>query len=216
MKLDKNKENMENHAEINVENHAEINMENHAEINMENHADNRVENYAEINVVAILETMIDTIVSKALDETLDKALTDKSPSDKAPTDKSPTDKAPSESTVYTYRHNDVMYVDTFPEDWAKSHLPETGPVECLNCQTYGVIEDVFYGYCANCADYCYAGSRGKGYIDKGVFDGENDTDACVDVSYDMSLDISDEDLYSEYYRDMDDCVSICNPHYEGG
>jgi len=186
---------MENHAEINVENHAEINMENHAET----------------VVVGILETMIDTIVGKALDETLDKA-----PMDKAPTDKSPTDKATSESTIYTYRHNDVMYVDTFPEDWAKSHLPETGPVECLNCQTYGVIEDVFYGYCANCADYCYAGSRGKGYIDKGVFDGENDTDACVDVTYDMSLDVLDEDLYSEYYRDMDDCVSICNPHYEGG
>jgi hypothetical protein len=195
MKLDKNKENMENHAEINMENHAEINMENHAET----------------VVVGILETMIDTIVGKALDETLDKA-----PMDKALTDKALTDKSPYESTIYTYRHNDVMYVDTFPEDWAKSHLPETGPVECLNCQTYGVIEDVFYGYCANCADYCYAGSRGKGYIDKGVFDGENDTDACVDVTYDMSLDVSDEDLYSEYYRDMDDCVSICNPHYEGG
>jgi len=198
MKLDKNKENMENHAEINVENHAEINMENHAEINVENHA--------ETVVVGILETMIDTIVGKALDETLDKA----------PMDKALTDKSPYESTIYTYRHNDVMYVDTFPEDWAKSHLPETGPVECLNCQTYGVIEGVFYGYCANCADYCYAGSRGKGYIDKGVFDGENDTDACVDVAYDMSLDVPDEDLYSEYYRDMDDCVSICNPHYEGG
>lgn len=186
-------------------------MENHAEINMENHAEINVENHAETVVVGILETMIDTIVDKALDETLDKA-----PMDKALTDKSPTDKSPYESTIYTYRHNDVMYVDTFPEDWAKSHLPETGPVECLNCQTYGVIEDVFYGYCANCADYCYAGSRGKGYIDNGVFDGENDTDACVDVAYDMSLDVLDEDLYSQYYRDMDDCVSICNPHYEGG
>jgi hypothetical protein len=178
--------------------------------NMEKHAEN-VENHAETVVVGILETMIDTIVSKALGETLDKA-----PMDKSPTDKELTDKATRESTIYTYRHNDVMYVDTFPEDWAKSHLPETGPVECLNCQTYGVIEDVFYGYCANCADYCYAGSRGKGYIDKGVFDGENDTDACVDLAYDMSLDVPDEDLYSQYYRDMDDCVSICNPHYEGG
>lgn len=153
---------------------------------MENHAETNVENHAETVVVTILDTMIDVIVDKTLDQ------------------------SPYQSTINTYRHNDVMYVDTFPEEWAKSHLPETGPVECMNCQTYGVIEDVFYGYCANCADYCYAGSRGKGYIDKGVFD-----NACGDVSYDMSLDVFDEDLYSQYYREECD-VSICNPHYEGG
>ena len=154
-----------------------------AETNAEN-AEKLADKHAETVVIGVLDTMIDAIVSKAT----------------------------SESTVNTYRHNDVMYVDTFPEDWAKSHLPETGPVECMNCQTYGVIEDVFYGYCANCADYCYSGSRGKGYIDKGVFD------ACVDVAYDMSLDVADEDLYSEYYREEcdDNVMSICNPHYEGG
>jgi hypothetical protein len=173
------------------------NMEKLAEKHAES-ADKHADKHAETVVIGVLDTMIDAIVSK----TLDKALTDKAPADKAPY----------ESTVNTYRHNDVMYVDTFPEDWAKSHLPETGPVECMNCQTYGVIEDVFYGYCANCADYCYSGSRGKGYIDKGVFD------TCVDVAYDMSLDVADEDLYSEYYREEcdDNVMSICNPHYEGG
>jgi hypothetical protein len=166
------------------------NMEKPAETNVEKPAETNMENHAETVVITVLDTIIDVIVGKTLDKTLDQS--------------------PYQSSINTYRHNDVMYIDTFPEEWAKSHLPETGPVECMNCQTYGVIEDVFYGYCANCADYCYSGSRGKGYIDNGVLD-----NACGDVAYDMSWDVSDEDLYSHYYREECD-VSICNPHYEGG
>jgi hypothetical protein len=117
----------------------------------------------------------------------------------------------------TYLCDGVVYDKTFPEDWAKSHLPETGPLECENCMNYGMVENIFLGYCANCAQYCYLGARGTGYIDAGVLDYEKEEDF-------HCIDIPDEDLYSQYYRE--DCdenalsaeggVWLCNPHYEGG
>ena len=50
----------------------------------------------------------------------------------------------------------------FPGDWAESHLAETGPEECLNCRAYGLIDGFFAGYCSNCAQLEYRGSRGRG------------------------------------------------------
>jgi hypothetical protein len=64
-----------------------------------------------------------------------------------------------------------IYHSKFPEEWAENHEDETGPEECLNCALYGTINNIFIGYCANCAHYIYNGTRGRDFIDNGI---END------------------------------------------
>jgi hypothetical protein len=72
-----------------------------------------------------------------------------------------------------YAYNYQPYALTFPLSWAKTHLPTTGPIECLNCQYYGSWNGVFVCYCANCANL-YNGERGPGVTDY-LYKGE-DTD----------------------------------------
>lgn len=65
-----------------------------------------------------------------------------------------------------YEYDGAYYDKHFPLEWAKSHLPGTGPKECLNCNDYGIWLGVFVGYCANCAaDYGFA--RTSGFLDRG-------------------------------------------------
>jgi hypothetical protein len=61
-----------------------------------------------------------------------------------------------------------LYTSTFPIEWAKNHLPETGPTECTNCCYFGSWNGVFIGYCSNCAIYNYNGERGRGFIGLGI------------------------------------------------
>jgi hypothetical protein len=70
-----------------------------------------------------------------------------------------------------YAYNYQPYALTFPLSWAKTHLPSTGPSECLNCQYYGSWNGVFVCYCANCA-VLYNGERGPGVADY-IYKGEN-------------------------------------------
>ena len=65
----------------------------------------------------------------------------------------------------------------FPIKWAVENLNEYdgendllrhGPVHCTNCATFGVINNVFVGYCSNCALYKYNYSRGNGFNAIGV------------------------------------------------
>ena len=65
----------------------------------------------------------------------------------------------------------------FPIKWAVENLNEYdgetdllrhGPVHCNNCATFGVINNVFVGYCSNCALYKYNYSRGNGFNAIGV------------------------------------------------
>ena len=65
----------------------------------------------------------------------------------------------------------------FPIKWAVENLNEYdgendllrhGPVHCTNCATFGVINNVFVGYCSNCALYEYNYSRGNGFNAVGV------------------------------------------------
>ena len=65
----------------------------------------------------------------------------------------------------------------FPIKWAVENLNEYdgetallrhGPVHCGNCATFGAINNVFVGYCSNCALYKYNYSRGNGFNDIGV------------------------------------------------
>jgi len=67
-----------------------------------------------------------------------------------------------------YFHDGVLYTERFPVEWALSHEPETGPVGCLNCACAGSWNGIFIGYCANCAQYVYEGSRGSGFLYQGV------------------------------------------------
>lgn len=65
----------------------------------------------------------------------------------------------------------------FPIKWAVENLNEyhyendlvgNGPVHCNNCATFGVINNVFVGYCSNCALHKYNYSRGNGFNAVGV------------------------------------------------
>jgi len=61
-----------------------------------------------------------------------------------------------------YMIESYKYANSFPKEWALSHLPGTGPEQCGNCCDYGSKDDVFLGYCLNCAKYDYNGERGPG------------------------------------------------------
>ena len=65
----------------------------------------------------------------------------------------------------------------FPIKWAVENLNEYdgetallrhGPVHCGNCAAFGAINNVFVGYCANCALYEYNYSRGNGFNSVGI------------------------------------------------
>ena len=62
-----------------------------------------------------------------------------------------------------YSYNNELYAPTFPEAWAKDHLPGTGPECCAECKTFGFWNGVFLGYCVKCSDQ-YHGDRGNGFI----------------------------------------------------
>jgi hypothetical protein len=64
-----------------------------------------------------------------------------------------------------YAYEGIVYIGTFPEEWATNHWPDTGPHECGNCFHWGSVRNVFIGYCTNCADHVYNGCRGRGFID---------------------------------------------------
>lgn len=60
-----------------------------------------------------------------------------------------------------YSYDGELYTGTFPYEWAKNHLPGTGPKECKVCAEFGTWNGVFVLYCGKCAeDYNF--NRGKG------------------------------------------------------
>ena len=61
-----------------------------------------------------------------------------------------------------YMIESYKYANSFPKEWALSHLSGTGPEQCGNCCDYGSKDDAFLGYCLNCAKYDYNGERGPG------------------------------------------------------
>jgi hypothetical protein len=68
-----------------------------------------------------------------------------------------------------YNYNEELYTATFPQEWASSHAPMSGPKECDNCRNYGSWNGVFIGYCINCAnDPIYEGKRGRGMMSYGI------------------------------------------------
>jgi hypothetical protein len=121
-----------------------------------------------------------------------------------------------------YSYYGIYYADSFQQEWALHHLPQTGPHECLNCLYYGTYNGIFIGYCLNCANNEYSGTRGNsinGKLNHNDFDVINlslfhslhilKKDDLVDVTdildmindkYDALIDLDDED-------DHDDSVS---------
>jgi len=73
-----------------------------------------------------------------------------------------------------YLYDYQWYHEKFPEEWATCHEEGTGPGQCGNCADYGSVNGIFIGYCANCAMYVYEGARGRGFIDVGVENSDND------------------------------------------
>jgi len=139
-----------------------------------------------------------------------------------------------------YLYKGYWYHINFPENWAKSHIEDTGPNDCENCAVFGSINEVFIGYCVNCADYIYKGSRGKGFMGDGVeFDyGDQcgydsafetylqgidlnsikpieDSINQTEISEDIK-DIKEIDEYDDMNQFDDHTDSILYCHFEGG
>ena len=96
-----------------------------------------------------------------------------------------------------YVWNGIYHPD-FPEEWSESHVDGTGPEMCGNCAEYGCVdkltlsdgtelENVFLGYCVNCAIFCYDGSRGRGFTNKGQELSDEDILAMVPSSFNTYL-----------------------------
>ena len=61
-------------------------------------------------------------------------------------------------TVGSYK-----YFKSFPDSWIdEESLNNIGPRYCSNCKYYGSINDIFIGYCLNCANHVLKGKRGSG------------------------------------------------------
>jgi hypothetical protein len=103
------------------------------------------------------------------------------------------DDYPQEEPFYfenKYLYDYYWYHENFPVEWAMCPKEGTGPGQCGNCLDYGCINDVFIGYCANCAIYDYEGSRGRGFIDVGI---EYDDPCCMDFT----------SVFETYLKDVD-------------
>jgi hypothetical protein len=97
-----------------------------------------------------------------------------------------------------YSYDGELYCGTFPEEWVENCLEGTGPKECKNCAHYGSWNGVFLGYCANCARNVYNGERGRGFIDIGRENGDNDISDVPSV-FDTYL----KDISPDYVGDKD-------------
>jgi hypothetical protein len=67
-----------------------------------------------------------------------------------------------------YLFDGELYASTFPELWAQTHHPKTGPKNCKVCSDIGCWNGVFLGYCDHCAIFIYRGMRGRGLICYGL------------------------------------------------
>jgi len=65
-----------------------------------------------------------------------------------------------------YSYYGIYYASSFSEEWALSHLPKTGPHECLDCLYYGTYKGIFIEYCMNCSKNEYKGTRVTENVDK--------------------------------------------------
>lgn len=101
-----------------------------------------------------------------------------------------------------YSYDNELYHKNFPEEWATSHKPETGPKECGNCAFFGSFGGHFFAYCVNCAEYVYQFERGPGmFVDYTEFVNE-DVPSVFDTYMKNILleDIGDRDMNSDEFN----------------
>ena len=56
------------------------------------------------------------------------------------------------------------YFLCFPFEWITTMAPGSGPKSCESCRKHGIIDDIFIGFCSDCAIYIYDNQRGHGFI----------------------------------------------------
>ena len=98
-----------------------------------------------------------------------------------------------------YCYNEELYTSTFPLEWVKNQLPNTGPKECVSCSDVGMWNGVFIGYCLSCAN-SYEGKRGPGFVECGVECSIGDTSYCAYNTYLKNVkndDIGDKEVFMD-------------------
>jgi hypothetical protein len=102
-----------------------------------------------------------------------------------------------------YSYDNEVYHKNFPEDWATSHKPGTGPKECGNCASFGSFGGHFFAYCVNCAEHRYNFQRGPGmYLHYTEFVNNNVPSVFDTYMKNISLeDIGDLDMNTDEFND---------------
>jgi len=104
-----------------------------------------------------------------------------------------------------YVYNDIMYIYAFPQEWARNHILDTGPESCPTCISFGMINDIFVGYCSNCAKLYHDYERGLGFIDNEYSEAFVDVDYLVNSVFLTYL----KDVEVPYdYSDMPDLIEL--------
>jgi hypothetical protein len=63
-----------------------------------------------------------------------------------------------------YSYHNELYHKNFPEEWATSHIAETGPKRLFGLCFLRIFGGHLFGYCCNCAVYKYNFSRGPPHL----------------------------------------------------
>jgi hypothetical protein len=64
----------------------------------------------------------------------------------------------------TYTCENQKYFIYFPYEWVLNMQPGSGPKHCKNCKLHGIVDNMFLGYCMDCANYIYDFTRGHGFL----------------------------------------------------
>jgi hypothetical protein len=114
-----------------------------------------------------------------------------------------------EREYYIFENEDVIYFGRFPLEWALNHEPGSGPNECEQCFQNGMYNDVFIGYCVQCATEKYKGLCGRGFISSGAErhdDDENNPSAFDNYLKDVDLDLVGKDyIWYGFNVEMEYC-----------
>mgnify|MGYP001441271038 CR=1 FL=1 len=72
--------------------------------------------------------------------------------------------------------DNYKYFKSFPDAWINEEsLDKIGPRYCDNCRCYGTINNIFIGYCLNCANI-FNGTRGYGMSGNEIINNPTDFD----------------------------------------
>ena len=129
-----------------------------------------------------------------------------------------------ENCYYQINESPIKIDIHFPLHWnADHHTHQSGPDYCENCYQYGIFNDVFIGYCANCAEFVYGFTRGLGMRRRGIE--KTPEEICVqymhffpDCVRERFMEmhyaaIQKESMWSTYMKDIETTSHIGNPFF---